>query len=137
MSTTMGRLPASATAGDRQQVQNLPEDDSANSSNDSLLEGKQQLQEKDDTDTATYRHGPSGEGDQGWSDGFSFNGGPDWIRCVMVSSQTSILRLTPALNIPASLLYLYLVIDDYRQLLSLHFLCFFQSRCQSSSLLGE
>lgn len=83
MSTSMTRLPASATAGDRQQVQNLPEDDSANSSsNDSLLEVKQSSK---DTTTATYRHGPSREGDQGWSDGFSFNGGPDWIRFAPLS----------------------------------------------------
>ena len=77
----MARLPASATAGDRQKVENLPED--ADQSNDSLLDGKNKEEQDNDTDTATYRHGPSGENDQGWSEGISFNGGPDWIRWVL------------------------------------------------------
>lgn len=80
MVTAVVRLPASETAGDRQVVRELPEDVSADSSNDSLMEQNAKQQSNNDQDTATYRHGPSREGDPGWSDGFSFNGGPDWIR---------------------------------------------------------
>jgi len=76
MATQMARLPASATAGDRQKVEHLS--DESGSSNDSLVEE----QKEDDTHSDTYRHGPSGEDDPGWTDGFSLNGS-EWIRWVI------------------------------------------------------
>lgn len=76
MATQMARLPASATAGDRQKVEHLS--DEGGSSNDSLMED-QLARAKGTRNAETYRHGPSGEDDPGWTDGFSINGS-EWIR---------------------------------------------------------
>lgn len=121
MATVMARLPASATAGDRQQVHHLPEDSTADTSNDSIL-GKEEAKrvvdsDEEDDDGTIYRPGPTGENDQGWSEGFSFgtSNGPDWIRFAPLSIpshrrlQTAAVLFFPLL-LPISLAIFFLAL---------------------------
>lgn len=122
MATAMARLPASATAGDRQQVQHLPEDNSstADISNDSIIQKSQAKRvdsDEEEEGTVAYRPGPTGENDQGWSDGFSFgaSGGSDWIRFAPLSIpshrrlQTAAVLFFPLL-LPISLAIFFLAL---------------------------
>ena len=67
----MARLPASATAGDRELVEGLPDG--------VHKDGATEHGNVDSSNDSAYRPGPRAEGDPGWSEGFSL-GGNDLIR---------------------------------------------------------